>query len=73
MEVQLALVKLIEECAEVQHAATKCIRFGCNTTWEGYGNNKDVLLQEVTDLQNAINRVTFFWPAIEANNPNHTL
>lgn len=44
------LVLLIEECGEVIQAATKCLRFGYDHNWPGYGVNSEVLAQEVGDL-----------------------
>ena len=41
---------LIQECAEVQQAATKCLIYGFNQGWHGYGRNNDVLSKEVGDL-----------------------
>lgn len=48
------LVLLIEECGEVIQAATKCLRFGWNKTYEGYGCNQFVLAAEVGDLLGVI-------------------
>jgi hypothetical protein len=45
------LVLLIEECAEVQKAATKCLRFGFDVDHHtGYGNNREVLSTECGEL-----------------------
>lgn len=45
------LVLLIEECAEVIQAATKCLRFGFDVDHGvDYGNNRLVLSREVGDL-----------------------
>lgn len=46
------LVLLIEECSEVIHAATKCLRFGYDVDHDvGYGRNSDELAKECGDLQ----------------------
>jgi len=45
------LVVLIEEAAEVIHAATKCLRFGYDHYEPGYGNNRTVLSKEVGELR----------------------
>ena len=46
------LVLLIEECAEVIQAATKCLRFGYDVDHDiGYGRNSDKLSKECGDLQ----------------------
>lgn len=47
----MSLIHLIEECSEVIHAACKCERFGIDHTEPGYGNNREVLLREIEDLQ----------------------
>jgi hypothetical protein len=45
------LILLIEECSEVIHAATKCLRFGYDVdNGTGYGNNRDALSREFGDL-----------------------
>src|SRR5258706_861329 len=44
------LIGLTEECAEVIHAATKCLRFGFHRVHLPYGVNDEVLAQEVGDL-----------------------
>jgi hypothetical protein len=45
------LVLLIEECAEVIHAATKALRFGWDVDHGvGYGNNRDMLAKEAGEL-----------------------
>lgn len=44
------LIALIEECGEVIQAATKCLRFGYNRDWPGYGVNHEVLARELGDL-----------------------
>jgi NTP pyrophosphatase (non-canonical NTP hydrolase) len=48
------LILLIEECGEVIHAATKCLRFGWDRTQPGYGLNSAVLGSEVGDLLGVI-------------------
>lgn len=44
------LVILMEECAEVIQAASKCLRFGYDRQQEGYGINDEVLAAELGDL-----------------------
>jgi hypothetical protein len=44
------LVVLIEEAGEVIQAATKCLRFGYNREWPGYGRNDLVLAREMGEL-----------------------
>ena len=45
------LVLLMEECAEVAQAASKCIRFGYDTKGpDQYGINRKVLASEIGDL-----------------------
>lgn len=52
------LVLLIEECAEVIQAATKCLRFGWDRNYPGYGVNHEKLADEIGELgavTNALN------------------
>lgn len=45
------LILLIEECGEVIQAATKCLRFGFNSSHvPAYGINHEVLARECGDL-----------------------
>lgn len=44
------LLLLIEECGEVIQAATKCLRFGFDREWPGYGKNSEVLATEIGDV-----------------------
>lgn len=44
------LVLLIEECGEVIQAATKCLRFGYNRDFPGYGQNGLVLAKEFGEM-----------------------
>lgn len=44
------LILLIEECGEVIQAATKCLRFGFERDWPGYGVNHEKLSKEVGEL-----------------------
>lgn len=48
------LLLLIEECGEVIQAATKCLRFGFDREWPGYGNNSVVLATEIGDVLGCI-------------------
>ena len=43
------LILLIEECAEIIQAATKCLRFGYDHDESGYGVNSEQLATEVDD------------------------
>lgn len=47
------LILLIEECGEVIQAATKCLRFGFDRDWPGYGVNHEELAKEVGELMGA--------------------
>jgi hypothetical protein len=51
------LVILMEECAEVIKAASKCLRFGWDRKQEGYGQNDLVLAEEVGDLLGIIRAI----------------
>jgi len=51
------LVILMEECAEVIKAASKCLRFGWDREQEGYGQNNLVLAEEVGDLLGIIRAI----------------
>ena len=45
------LVCLIEECAEIQHAASKALRFGLNDGYPGADTtNSQDIAREITDL-----------------------
>jgi len=46
---EFLLVNLIEECAEIQHAASKAIRFGSNNEYFGV-TNMQKLDEEFNDL-----------------------
>lgn len=48
------LVLLIEECAEVIQAATKCLRFGWDREFPPYGRNGDTLAKECGELSAVI-------------------
>ena len=47
------LVRLMEECAEVQQAAAKVLRFG-DRSWNGGPTNGELLEEEMADLVGAI-------------------
>lgn len=50
-EIQYLLICLIEECAEVQHRATKAMRFGLDEIQPNQPmNNDDRLREELHDL-----------------------
>ena len=60
------LVLLIEECAEVQKAATKCLRFGFDVDHlTGYGNNRTVLSEEIGDLLGVVDELPLDTAAVE--------
>jgi NTP pyrophosphatase (non-canonical NTP hydrolase) len=45
------MVRLMEELAEMSHAASKCIRFGPKHIWEGRGkSNVEKLRDELGDV-----------------------
>ena len=44
------LLPLMEEAAEVAKAASKCLRFGYNRNFPGYGINHRVLAMEIGQL-----------------------
>lgn len=51
------LIGLMEECAEVIKAASKCLRFGYNRAWPGYGRNDLVLAHEIGDVVGIANEL----------------
>ena len=54
-EQQHILLKIIEECAEVSHVASKCIQFGLyETKKDADQNNLERLCDELQDLQDTI-------------------
>lgn len=55
------LVILIEECAEVIKAATKCLRFGYNHDEPGYGNNSEILSSEIGDVLGMARSLPMDW------------
>ena len=44
------LVILAEECAEIQQAVTKALRFGLDDHWQNEPTNKVKISQELADL-----------------------
>lgn len=48
------LVILMEECAEVIKAASKCLRFGFTRNHPSYGDNDKVLSSEIGDLMGIV-------------------
>ena len=47
------LICLAEECAEVQHAAAKALRFGLDHEWPGKNaTNREAIARELRDLNN---------------------
>ena len=50
MKTEDKLIVLMEECAEVIQAASKCVRFTWEEDYPGYGVNHEVLAREVGDL-----------------------
>lgn len=55
------LVLLMEEAAEIIQAASKCLRFGYDTVWPGYGRNSAVLANEVGDFWGVIDELHLCW------------
>lgn len=51
------LIVLVEECAEVIQATTKCLRFGFNRLEPTYGINSEILAREVGDLLGIIDEL----------------
>jgi hypothetical protein len=51
------LVVLIEECAEVTKASTKCLRFGFARDEPEYGRNDVSLSEEIGDLLGVIDEL----------------
>jgi mannose-6-phosphate isomerase class I len=49
-EIEYLLVCLGEECAEVQQAASKVMRFGLTDSYKDYGENRARLQDEVIDV-----------------------
>ena len=56
------LVLLMEECAEVQQACTKILRFGWEGSYDDGESNITVLLQEIGDLLAVLERFEFRVP-----------
>lgn len=52
------LVVLMEECAEVIQAASKCLRFGFDRVQKDYGANDLILAAEVGDLLGMIDSLS---------------
>jgi NTP pyrophosphatase (non-canonical NTP hydrolase) len=44
----------MEECAEVQQAVSKALRFGLNDSYKDYGNNKERIESEICDLMGVL-------------------
>lgn len=61
------LTVLIEECAEVIQAASKCKRFGSDNHFEGYGNNRERLSSEIGDLLGVIGSLPLDHSAVESS------
>lgn len=52
------LVCLAEECAEVQHAIAKTLRFGLEHEWPGKGTtNRDQIIRELRDIIDLVERL----------------
>lgn len=49
-EARHLLIKLSEECAEVQQAVSKALLFGLNDSYKDYGNNHDRIVVELHDV-----------------------
>lgn len=52
---QYLLVKLMEECAEVQQACSKALIFGLDDQWKNEHSNSQKLTQEMGDLMGVWN------------------
>lgn len=66
---RLWLVKLMEECAELQQAAAKILRHGftkLNTDAPQLGTNEEQLEREVDDVDEAIGRLYRLRPGMTA-------
>jgi hypothetical protein len=62
----MPLLRLIEECSEVQHVLCKILRFGwVNEEGVRYPDKKKALLTEIQDLKNAIDSVEKYIEFIE--------
>lgn len=48
---------LIEECAEIIQAASKCKRFGFYRAYRSYGRNDEQLMTELGDLAGIVERL----------------
>ena len=59
------LVILMEECAEVIQAASKCLRFGYKRDQPEYGQNDKVLSGEIGDLLGIIDALPLDCALIE--------
>lgn len=59
------LVLLMEECAEVIQAASKCLRFGYRRDQPEYGQNDKVLSGEIGDLLGVIDALPLDLALIE--------
>jgi len=59
------LVILMEECAEVIKAASKCSRFGWDREQPEYGQNDKVLAAEIGDMLGMIDSLPLDWTQIE--------
>jgi hypothetical protein len=61
------LILLIEECAEVTQAATKCLRFGFDVDHGvNYGNNRLVLSREIGDVLGVVDGLSLDQTNIDA-------
>ena len=57
---------LIEEAAEIIHAASKCLRFGFDVDHgTGYGNNRKKLSQELGDFRGIVDELDVDWDAYQ--------
>lgn len=56
------LILLMEECAEVQQACAKILRFGWEGSYDDGASNINVLLEEIGDLLAVIERFDFRIP-----------
>lgn len=64
---EYVLIKLMEECAEVQHICSKILRFGRDNYHPSDDNktsNADLLNSDLYDLINAVQRVIHIVPGV---------
>lgn len=48
---------LMQECAEVIQAASKCLQYGYDRDWPGYGVNHEKLKEEIGQVEAIVDRL----------------